>query len=402
MKKIEIIAPAGNWEMLSAAIKAGADAVYLGIKGMNMRASAANFSLKELKKVVKYAHENKVNVYLTVNTIIFEKELKKTEKIIAGAKKAGVDAIIAWDLAVLRMAKNQKIPVHISTQASLSNSLAINELKRYNPKKIVLARECTIEEIKQIVNKTKIPIEVFAHGAMCVAESGRCFMSQFQYNKSANRGECLQPCRRKYLIKDVETGDELSIEENYVLSPKDLCTIPILDELIKSGIKALKIEGRARTPEYVYTVVKVYKEALELTVRGELTLNKKKELIKKLKEVYHRDFSNGFYMGRPIQDFWNEYGVKSEYKKEFIGTILNYYKKPKAAYGKLNASNLKIGDLLLVIGPTTGVVEIKVESLRNEKGEETKMINKGETFTCNSKEILRKNDKIYKKIKRET
>jgi len=399
MKTIEIIAPAGSWEMLTAAINAGADSVYLGIKGLNMRASAANFSLKELKKVTDYAHKNKVNIYLTINTIIFEKELKKVEKIINEAKKAKVDGIIAWDLAVIKMAKEKSIPIHISTQASLANSEAINELKKYNVKNIVLARECTLNEIKEITKNTDLKIEVFAHGAMCVSESGRCFMSQFQYNKSANRGECLQPCRRKYLIKDIETGDELKIEENYVLSPKDLCTIPILDKLVKSGISALKIEGRARTPEYVDTVVKVYKEAVNLAIENKLTPNKKKQFINKLKDVYNRDFSKGFYLGRPIKDFWNEYGGKSNYKKQFIGTVLNYYKKAKAFHGKINADNIKVGDEILIIGPTTGVINLKIDSLRDDDCQEIKAVKKGYSFTCASKKTVRKNDKIYKKIK---
>lgn len=400
MKRPELLAPVGNFEMLSAAIDAGADAVYLGIKDVNMRSSAKNFSLTDLNKAVKLAHDNNVKVYVTLNTIIFEKELKKIERIIDGIKRSKAEAIIAWDLGILSLADKKKIQIHLSTQASVSNSLELNEYKKkYNIKRVVLARECTLEEIKDIKKKSDVELEVFCHGAMCVSESGRCFMSQFQYGKSANRGECLQPCRREYNLTDKETGEELSIKNNFVLSPKDLCTIHLIDKLIRSGISSLKIEGRARSPEYVHTVVKTYKEAIRLAMDKKLTLKKKKELTEKLRDVFNRDFSKGFFQGRPINDFWDEYGGKAKYKKKFLGKIINYYPKAKTFYGKLNSGSIKSKDTLWIIGPTTGIHEQKIESLRDEKGNIIKKVNKGETFTTTVSKKVRKNDKVYLKVK---
>ncbi len=395
---IEILAPAGNSEMLSAAIKAGADAVYLGVRGMNMRASAKNFSISEIKKAVKYAHSNDVKVYVTLNTIIYEKEIAKIGKILDSLKKIRIDAVIAWDLSVLKMAKEKGIEIHLSTQASVSNSVALDAYRKYGVKRAVLARECTLEEIKKIISKSKIDIEVFCHGAMCVSESGRCFMSQFQYGKSANRGECLQACRRKYILRDEETGQELAIENNYVLSPKDLCTVHIIDKLIDAGVRALKIEGRARSPEYVSNVVRVYKEAVDLAVGKKLSLEKKKELTERLREVYNRNFSTGFFLGRPINDFWNEYGGKAKFRKELVGMVLNYYKKAKAFHGKLTSGKLNLGDSILIIGPTTGVVEHRIVSLRDDNDHSRKQVKKGELFTSSVSLIVRKNDKIYRKI----
>ncbi len=395
---MEIIAPVGNWEMLSAAINAGADSVYLGVSKLNMRATARNFELDELDKVVKCAHESKVEVYLTVNTIVFEDELENIEKILKKAKNAGVDAVIAWDLAVLKMARELDIPVHLSTQASASNSVAIEEYRSFGVEKVVLARECKLEEIKKISKKTDVTIEAFAHGAMCVSESGRCFMSQFLYGKSANRGDCIQPCRRNYIIKDPETGKELILENRHVMSAKDLCTIKFLDKLQEAGVGAIKIEGRARTPEYVDVTVRTYKKALEMLEKG-IYEKHKDQLEKKLRQVYNRDFSDGFYMGRPITEFWDRYGGESEYSKKYLGDVLNYYKEAKAVHGKLNAGNLKVGDTIWIIGPTTGIKRQKITSLRNKKEQYTEEVKKGEEFTALFEHLVRPGDKIYKRVK---
>lgn len=385
---IELIAPVGNFEMLTSAINAGADAVYLGIQGSNMRASAANFKLNELAKVTKQAHDSNVRVYLTLNTIIFEDELKKIDDILDAAKKAGVDAVIAWDLAVIKNARDKGFEVHLSTQASASNSVAINEYKKLGVTKVVLARECTLEEIQKISEKTEVVIEAFVHGSMCVAESGRCFLSEFIYGKSANRGECIQPCRREYIIKDKDTGKELLIGNNYVMSAKDLCTVTFLDKIINAGVKAFKIEGRGKTPEYVYKVVRVYKKALDCVKEGALDKHKK-EFENELKEVYNRGFSSGFYFGRPIEEFWDKYGGQSKFKKEYVGDVINYYPKAKAFHASMFANKVKEGDSLLIIGPTTGVVQIKVKSIRFED----------KTFTVACKEKVRQRDKVYKKVK---
>lgn len=386
--KPEIIAPAGSFEMLSAAINAGADAVYLGIKGLNMRAGAKNFSLEELKTGVKQAHKNKVKVYLTLNTIIYETELEKIKQILNQVK---VDAVIAWDLAVIKLAKELGIEVHLSTQASASNSLAINQYKKLGISRVVLARECTLEEIKQISKKTDVGLEAFCHGAMCVAQSGRCFISEYLYGKSANRGECIQPCRRQYKLVDMETDKQLKIGSNYVMSAKDLCTIKFLDRLIDAGITALKIEGRSRSPEYVDKVVKTYKKALDFIEQG--TYEKQKtELQQELEQVYNRGFSKGFYFKRPIEEYWDSYGGKSEYKKQYLGKVLNYFKEPKVMHALIHTGQVNNKDEIYIIGPTTGVVELKIKNMQCED----------KSFTVKCPEFVRKGDKVYIKVKKKS
>src|SRR3989338_11355085 len=268
-----LIAPAGNWPMLMAAIKARADAVYFGVKQMNMRMTANNFELSELKKVVSECHKNKVKAYLTLNTIIYDDEIEKLRKILTEAKKAKIDAVIAWDFSVLKEANKLKIPIHLSTQASVSNYESVEYYyKKFNAERITLARELSLEQIKNIIkkikqNKLKLKIETFIHGAMCVSISGRCFLSQEIFNKSANRGECLQPCRRKYIVYEPEDKYKLALGENYIMSPKDLCALPFIDKLIEAGINAFKIEGRNRSPEYVKTVTEVYRKAIDAVMR---------------------------------------------------------------------------------------------------------------------------------------
>ena len=267
--KPELIAPIGNWPMLRAAIKAKADAIYFGVKQLNMRMTAQNFELSELKKVVAECHKNKVKAYLCLNTIVYDNEIEKLKKILLEAKKVKVDAIICWDLSVLKEANKLKIPIHLSTQASVSNyDSAEYYYKKFNVKRITLARELTLEQIREIIkkikkNKLKLEIECFIHGAMCLSISGRCFLSQEIFNKSANRGLCLQPCRRKYIVYEPEDKYKLALGEDFILSPKDLCTLPFIDKLIEVGINAFKIEGRNRSPEYVKTTVECYREAID-------------------------------------------------------------------------------------------------------------------------------------------
>jgi U32 family peptidase len=272
--KPELLAPVQDFVSLTAAIQAKADAVYLGVKGLNMRAGAKNFELKDLKKAVDECHKNKVKIYLTLNTIIYDNELNKIKQILKKSKELKIDAIIAWDFLIINEANKLNLPIHLSTQASISNFEAIKTLKsKYkNIQRVILARELSLPQIKSIINKLKknnikVDIEVFIHGAMCVSVSGRCFLSQELFNKSANRGECLQPCRRKYIIKDIEEEHELELGEDYVMSPNDLCTLPILDKLVKVGIKLFKIEGRNRSPEYVKTVVEAYREAIDAIMK---------------------------------------------------------------------------------------------------------------------------------------
>lgn len=399
-KKPELLAPVGNWAMLSAAIQAGCDAVYFGTKELNMRVTAQNFTCDELKKVVAYCHKHKVRAYLTLNVIVYDNELEEMKRIVAEAKKSKVDAIICWDLSVIQEALQQKIEVHLSTQASVANAQAAVFYKQLGISRIVLARECTLEQITAIKEKVNVEIECFVHGAMCVSLSGRCFMSQFLYGKSANRGECLQPCRRSYdasLITDQETKKELQLENHYVMSAKDLCTLPFLDKLIAASIDVFKIEGRGRSPEYVKTVVSCYREAIDAHAAGRFTPRLVNKLIAKVKTVYHREFSNGFYMGVPINAFTDGPGNKATTTKEYIGKVCNYYKQKKVADVLVESGTLEIGDSVLIIGDTTGVVEQKVTSMHLNKRRAT-IANKGEHIGLQTKSLVRARDRVYKVI----
>ncbi|MBD3163601.1 U32 family peptidase [Candidatus Woesearchaeota archaeon] len=391
MTKPELLSPAGDWVSLRAAIGAGADAVYFGVKELNMRANAKNFELGELKKTVKTCHENNVRAYLALNTIVYENELKKTEKILKRAKEAGIDAIICWDLSVLKLCRMLKLRIHLSTQASVSNYPAAEYYcRKFGVKRIVLARESTLDDIKKIIkrirkNKLGLQIETFVHGAMCVSISGRCFLSQFAFNKSANRGQCLQPCRRKYLIRDIEEKHEFELGEYYVMSPEDLCTIEFIEQLKRAGINAFKIEGRNRPPEYVKAVTECYRRAIDEGYDRSLLL--------RLKAVYNRGFSSGFFLGKPADAWSRAYGSKAAKKKEYIGKVVNYYRKQKAAEIKIETGRLALGDTIMFQGNTTGVVEQKITSMQNER----RSIGKAEKGMCAAVRAsrVRKNDRVY-------
>ena len=393
--KPKILSPSGDWESLRAAVEAGADAVYLGVQGFNMRANAKNFKRSELRKIVDFCHKNKVEVYVTVNTIVFEDELKKVERILTKIKESKADAVITWDFSVINLALNMKIPVHISTQMSISNSESLKFFEKLGVESVNLARECSLKQIKEIKKKTKLKIETFVHGAMCVAESGRCFTSQFLYNKSANRGDCIQPCRRQYHVKDVETGKELVLENRFVMSPKDLCALPILDKLVKTGIDAFKIEGRNRSPEYVKTVTEVYREAIDAIKSKKFNKKIVNELMKKLETVYNRKFSTGFFLGTPTNDDWTDiYGSNATRKKIFVGIVQNYYKKNKATAVLLQARGLKKGQTIMIQGPTTGVFEQRLDSIKKDN-RELETAKKGDLVGIETKKLARKNDKVY-------
>ncbi len=402
-KKPILLAPVGNWEMLRTAVEAGTDEVYLGIKGINMRDRAVNFEIAELKKVVEFCHGKNVKVNLTLNTIIFNDELNKIQEILIHAKEIGIDGIICWDMAVIAMAHRYSLQVHLSTQASVSNIEAINQYKNQSVKRFILARECSLEQIKELVKKSKkidknIEIELFIHGAMCVAISGRCFLSQHLYGNetSANRGKCIQPCRRSYIIKDPETDKELEVFNNYVMSPKDLCTLPFIEKILDSGVEVLKIEGRARSPEYVKKVVEVYRTAID-TYYEKKKLSKifKNKLVKKLRTVYNRDFSSGFYLGKPIDEWTNDYGSKATKKKVYIGQIINFYNKLNVAEVKIETKQLKLKDNILVIGPTTGVIEQKLKTMHGENKKTMKIAKKGDVVGIQLDKKARKNDKVF-------
>ncbi|MBW2981289.1 U32 family peptidase [Candidatus Woesearchaeota archaeon] len=388
-KMAELLSPVQDFVSLRAAIDAGADAVYFGLKEFSMRVAAKNFKLAELRKVVELCHKNKVKAYLTLNTIIYENEINKIKSILKKVKQVKIDAIHAWDMSVIKEALKLKIPIHLSTQVSVSNSEAAKFYKKLGVKRIILARECSLSDIKKI--KKEVPdleLEVFIHGAMCVSVSGRCFISQFEFKKSANRGECLQPCRREYIIMD-EEGKQLKLGNNFVMSPKDLCALPIIDKLIKAGIDAFKIEGRNRSPEYVKTVTEVYREAIDNKESD------KKRLLEKLRTVYNRGFSTGFFLGTPTKDDWADiYGSKATTKKVYIGKIIHFYSRINVAEVKIETKRLKIGDKIMIQGPTTGVYEQKLQSIE-VKHKKIKQAKKGNVIAVKLEKPARKNDRLY-------
>lgn len=400
IKKPELMAPAGNRTMLNASINAGADAIYFGVDKLNMRAKADNFTLEELPEIVSLCKEKNVLTYLTLNTIVYESELEELHEIIAVAKKDSVDRIICWDFAVAEVAKKYEMPFCFSTQGSISNSMSANFVKSLGAVRLVLARECTLKDIKEIRSKTDIEIEAFIHGAMCIAVSGRCFMSHHLFGQSANRGECVQPCRREYEVYDPAIKDSLIIGEDYVLSPKDLCTIEFIDELIEAGIDSFKIEGRKRSPEYVATVVSVYRRAIDLFFdrtdeKNKLTKEVKKEFLKELEAVYNRGFSAGFYHGIPsAKEYAGVEGSKATKRKEYIGKVINYYKKNNVVYFVLESGSISIGEELLIIGNTTGVLQFNIQNIKNDDVE-IELANKGDKVTIPCETLVRPNDSVY-------
>jgi len=391
----ELMAPAGDWTMLRAAVNAGADAIYFGVDKLNMRAKAANFSPDELKEVCSYCKENDVKTYLTLNTIVFEEELNELENIIIGAKEAGVDRIICWDLSVAELCNKHNFPFCISTQGSVSNSVAAAVYKKLGAERIVLARECSLEEIKIIRASTDLEIEAFIHGAMCIAVSGRCFMSHHMFGQSANRGECVQSCRREYEIYDSATDNSLLIGEDYILSPNDLCTIGFIDKLIEAGIDSFKIEGRKRSPEYVAVTVEAYRKAIDAYFENKLTSELKENLLTELKKVYNRGFSSGFYFDIPSSaEYSNVNGSKATKRKEYVGKVLNYFQKAKAAHVLIESGALKKDDELLIIGETTGVVRLSLKEFRVNDVEAITAA-KGDEVTFIVDDIIRPRDKVY-------
>ncbi len=394
-QKPELMAPAGDWTMLRAAVGNGADAIYFGLDKLNMRAKAANFSVEELSEIVSFCKEQKVKTYLTLNTIVFEEELSDLEEIIIAAKKNGVDRIICSDLAVADLCYRHKFPFCISTQSSISNSLAADVYKRMGAVRIVLARECSLVEIIKIRTKIDLEIEAFIHGAMCIAVSGRCFMSHHLFGKSANRGECVQPCRREYEVHDPSIDKSLIIGEDYIMSPKDLCTIEYIDQLIESGIDSFKIEGRKRAPEYVAKVVSVYRQAIDLYFDNLLTDGKKKELLVELEKVYNRGFSSGFYFDIPSsEEYAGVNGSKATTRKIYVGKVLNYFQEPQVAHILIESGEIKVDDNILVMGETTGVIEIKLEKM-NVNDKESTFAERGDEITLKVPSLVRRNDKVY-------
>lgn len=403
------MAPAGCFESLRAAIQGGADSVYFGIGHLNMRARAAgNFSLSDLANIVQLCRSQGVKSYLTLNTIVYDHDLKMMRRIVSMAADTGVDAIIASDPAVLQFASSLKMPLHISTQANISNYEAVRFYAAYADV-MVLARELTLQQIEAIVKAVKrdglkepsgkeVKIEVFAHGALCMAISGKCYLSLHSHNASANRGACKQNCRQKYKVTD-EEGHELEIENEFIMSAKDLSTIAFLDKLVQSGIAVLKLEGRGRGPEYVKEVTSCYKEAALSLADGSYSPEKMMEWTGRLKSVYNRGLWGGYYLGRKLGEWTDSPGSKSTKVKVYLGKGRKYFGRQGVGEFELESGELEIGDEIMVSGPTTGLVQLKVEELRYQN-KAVSSVSRGAVFSMPVGEKIRSSDKLYKLVER--
>ncbi|MBD3281755.1 U32 family peptidase [Candidatus Uhrbacteria bacterium] len=391
--KPKILAPVRDEASFRAAVKAGADAVYFGVGELNMRVSSRGIDMEELPRIVSEAHERGAEVFITLNVIVYEHEVDKVREMVRKFKEVGVDAVICWDFAVIKICQELGMTFHVSTQASISNSSAGHFYEDLGARCIVLARECTLEQIKEVKSKMKsAKVEIFVHGAMCVSVSGRCFMSNFLECKSANRGECFQPCRREYTVRDKESGHELDVSNGFVMSPKDLCTIEILDKLVDTGVDYLKIEGRGRSPEYIQTTVTCYRRAVNAIENDEYTDELKDELLEQLKTVYNRGFSTGFMFGRPGHEAWSRVrNSQATEKKEYVGKVQNYYRKTNIAELKVLNGEVQVGDVLQFQGPTTGVERVAVENFEQHPDQEV---------TIKTEFVVRKSDEVYKIISR--
>lgn len=408
---IEIMAPVGSFESLMAAIQAGAGAVYFGIGALNMRSkSSKNFSLDDLKTIADTCRENQVKTYVTINTVIFDEELQQMRALVDAVKQNGITAIIAADQAVIQYAVKQGVEVHISTQSNITNIEAVRYYAQYADV-MVTARELNLDQVRAITQKIKeeqitgpagelIRIEVFVHGALCMAVSGKCYLSLDLLNSSANRGACLQPCRRGYNVKDKDSELEMEIDNEYIMSPKDLNTLPFLDKLLGAGVEVLKIEGRGRSPEYVKVVTEVYHEAVEAVQQGNFDQQKVAAWNERLASVYNRGFWDGYYLGRKTGEWTEEYGSQATQRKVYVGLVSNYFTKIGVAEIKMETQQLEIGDRFLIIGPTTGVVEGTAKEIRVELKPVEKTI-KGELCSIAVEELVRRGDKVYKLVETE-
>ena len=407
-RKVELMAPAGNWESMRAAIQSGADSIYFGVEQLNMRARATmNFTVDDLPEIAKVCGEHGVRTYITLNTIIYDHDLSLVKKIIDQAKDAGITAVIAADQAVIMYAKERGVEVHISTQVNVTN---VETVKLYSnfADVMVMARELSLKQMKAICDDIKrqnitgpsgklIEIEVFAHGALCMAVSGKCYLSLHSHNSSANRGACIQNCRRSYKVIDMEDGNELEIDNEYIMSPKDLCTIDFLDQLLDTGISVMKIEGRGRAPEYVRTVIACYREAIDSYMDGTYTKEKVAKWMERLSEVYNKGFWGGYYLGQKMGEWSKEHGSSATTKKIYLGKGLKYFPKVQVGEFKMESHSLKKGDRVLVTGPTTGVVEAFIEELRVDDVVKEEAI-KGEVVNFKIDSLVRPSDKLYKVV----
>ncbi|MGM0629484.1 MAG: peptidase U32 family protein [Patescibacteria group bacterium] len=395
-KEFELMVPAGSFTSLRVACKAGADAVYFGLDSFTMRSGKKNFSISDIGKIRKVcdSYPRKPKIYLVLNTIVYDEEIDRLESTVKEVS-GKVDAVICWDLAVINLCKKYKVPFFISTQASIANTESAKFYKKLGAKRAVLARELDIKQVKEIAENTGLEIEVFVHGAMCVSVSGRCFTSQFLHNRSANRGECFHPCRRSYTVTDDRYGHELKLQNNKVMSAKDLCVLPLMEELKEAGVKAFKIEGRNRDPLYVDTVTRVYREALDT----KMTKKRVVELMRELQKVYNRGFSSGFYLGKPTpKDFSEVENSVSEFYRSFLGKIVHLYPKVSVAVLRLS-DDLETGEEIAVFHEEIGVERMKVGDMEIEN-EKVKKAKKGQDVGIKFPFDVHKNTEVYKIKKR--
>ncbi len=400
------MAPAGSYESLMAAIQGGADSVYFGVGQLNMRAASSNnFTINDLKNIVSICKKNGLKSYLTINVIVYDNEIQQMKEIVDTAVESGISAVIASDQSVINHAFSSGLEVHLSTQLNITNIEAIKFYSQWADV-AVLARELNIDQVRYIYNAIRdenirgprgelLKIEMFAHGALCMSISGKCYLSLHENNRSANRGACYQTCRKSYIVTEKESGYELEVDNEYIMSPRDLCTIGFLDKIIDSGARVLKIEGRARSAEYVKVVTSCYDEAIKSIISGTYTRERIEQWTIKLSTVFNRGFWDGYYLGQKMGEWTNSYGSSALKRKVYIGKITNYFTKINVAEIKLESGNLDKGDIILIIGPTTGVVEYNVEEIRVELRETEKAV-KGEFCSVKIGNFLRRSDKVYK------
>lgn len=405
---VELLAPAGSFESLNAAINAGANAVYFGASHLNMRAKSINsFSLEDLEEIASICKENHVKTYLALNTVMYDHDTNLIKTVLEQVKKHEIDAVIATDFAVIELCRQLQIPLHISTQANVSNVETVQFFAPYS-NVIVLARELTLTQTAHITREIErrnirgisgelMKIEIFVHGALCMAISGKCYLSLHEQNASANRGACTQNCRRPYKVTDLETGNELVVDNEYIMSPKDLCTINILDEIITAGVTVLKIEGRGKSADYVYTVTRCYREALTAIEEGTYTAEKIATWMQTLETVYNRGFWEGYYLGRHLGEWTKDPGSAATEKKIYVAKGSNYFSKIGIAEFEMESGSLKVGDDLLVIGRDLGAEKINLSTLY-VNGELANEAKRGDKVTFPFERKINKNDKLYKLV----
>lgn len=407
-RTIELMAPAGSYEALMAAIKAGCNSVYFGVEQLNMRArSSNNFTLEDLHNIAKIGKEHHVKTYLTLNTILYDHDITLMKSIVNAAKESGITAIIAADHAVMNYAKKIGVEIHISTQANVSNIDTVEFYANFADV-IVLARELSLKQVADISREIKrreitgpsgklIELEIFAHGALCMAVSGKCYLSLHSHFASANRGACIQNCRRSYVVTDKEEGIEFEVDNEFIMSAKDLCTIDFIDKILDAGVSVLKIEGRGRSVDYVYTVTKCYNEAIDAYLNGSFTQEKVEAWKTELATVFNRGFWDGYYLGRKMGEWANENGSKSSKRKIYLAKGLKYFEQARVGEFKCESHSLSVGDEIIITGPTTGYVQLKIDALRVD-GKEAQKAEKGDVFTIALAEKVRPSDKLYKLV----